>query len=82
MLIICTYLLIRNEKVSRFRVGLIDLADKGCEKLINDLGCEYFLRPYDIYNSVSYEKMLYSTKPLRIDVWYTEEEIKQMKGER
>ena len=66
--------------VYHFRDELIDISLDGADRLIAKHELD-FLRPYRIYESVSYKKMLYSIKPLKIEHWYTEEQIKQMKGE-
>lgn len=81
LFLISSYVLYRNEKVSRFRRELIDIADEGCKRHLKELNNKDYLRPFSIYESVRYEKMLYSFKPLKLEYWYTEDEIKQMKGD-
>jgi hypothetical protein len=39
-------------------------------------------RMYGILNAVSYNKMLHSFKPLKVEYWFTEEELKIMGYER
>lgn len=37
-------------------------------------------KAYEICDKYNYEDMLYSLKPLTLEAWYTEEEIKILKG--
>lgn len=58
----CFYLLHRNDNVCDFRIKVlksIPLGDK-------------FLYHMDVVTSVSYNKMLFSFKPLKVSVWYPE----------
>lgn len=74
-LIASLYILIRNELVFRF-----------FNKLIN-MSCEYELRHLlEHHNDAfkwfcdkhSYDRMLYSLKPLKLKYWFTDEEIKEI----
>lgn len=68
-IIICFYLLLRNGKVCDFRIKFIKFANLANYKEVIKLHDKY-----------SYEEMLYSFKPLKLEAWFTEEEIKILKG--
>lgn len=69
-IIVCFYLLFRNGKVYDFRIKFIKIANLANYKEV--------IKLYDKY---SYEEMLYSFKPLKLEAWFTEEEIKILKGD-
>src|SRR5689334_6863215 len=75
LLLICFYFgWYRNNKVFEFRTGILDIiyeSNKNNPSVI----C------WEIFKSVSYESMLYSLKPLKLESFYTEDEIRIMKGE-
>jgi hypothetical protein len=63
-------LAVRNYRVYCFRCEIIGMR-------------HYCSDPYKsrrIYLKYSYEDMLYSFKPLKLESWFTEEEIKILKG--
>lgn len=61
-LTISIYVLSRNERVYQFRKWLLDrIAASGNYKLIDE------------YESVSYDRMLFSFKPLKVKYWYSKE---------
>ena len=81
------YLMFRNERVGFFRVALNHLL---CDFLINYLESldddedfrkhraeyEYLDKSKDyMWNKYTYDQMLFSFKPLRLDKWFTDEEI-------
>lgn len=81
------YLLFRNERVGVFRISLNHLL---CDFLINYLESldddedfrkhrteyEYLDKSKDyMWNKYTYDQMLFSFKPLRLDKWFTDEEI-------
>lgn len=79
LLILCGYFLIRNNKVLKFRLYLCNLCSEYEYKRINKgifnaeyTAFEWFLDKY------SYDKMLFSFYPLKLEYWYTEEEIKKI----
>lgn len=74
-LIVLTYVLIRNEKVFNFREYIRECIYE------NYNGDDYFQIRQTLYDKYSYDDLLYSIKPLKLEYWYTEEEIKVMKGE-
>lgn len=79
VLLINQHLLYRNDKVGQFRLKLIDMAHMATRKAIHS-GMDDIGRAYELCDKYSYEDMLYSLKPLTLEAWYTEEEIKILKG--
>lgn len=65
-LMYCFFLFYRNIKVLKFRLALTDL-------VFNDFD---YMKKLDIQNRVSYEQMLFSFKPLKLESYYSTEEIK------
>lgn len=64
----------RDYKVYNFRKEIIDLTHSG---IILDE--ELFYKRMYLSDKHSYNKMLYSFKPLKLEYWYTLEEIELMK---
>lgn len=60
----------RNEKVAAFRISLISLI----------FDRNYSPEKLSIYDKVSYQKMLFSLKPLVLESFFTSEEIKILKS--
>lgn len=81
--VLCVFMLYRIRKVSRFRAELIAMIYNTERGLIDrfDNPLPMYQRLNDLYNRYSFDDMLYSSRPLRLEAWYTEEEIKDMKGE-
>lgn len=69
-LVVSSYILWRNDKVLDFRLKIIEAFLSANRRGIKN--------PLEKY---SYEDMLYSIKPLKLEAWFTEEEIKILKGE-
>lgn len=82
--------LIRSEKVCKFQLALIDAGYSVLMEYLNTIdpdkvdddtfnnGIEKYRELSDIYDSIcnlSYDKMLFSLKPLKDDYWLTEEQI-------
>lgn len=89
-LIVSWYMLIRNEKVCKFQLALIDAGYNVVKEYLNTLdpdkidddtfnkGMEKYRELSDIYDSIcnlSYDKMLFSLKPLKANYWLTGEQI-------
>lgn len=78
-LIITHYLKIRNERVSKFRMYLVDLSYRYDERRIREAEKRDDLKfesAYDWFcHKYSYDNMFFSAKPLELESWYTEEEI-------
>ena len=89
-LIVSWYMLIRNERVCKFQLALVDASYNTLMEYLNtldpdkmdddtfDKGMEKYRELYNIYDSIcdlSYDKMLFSLKPLKVSYWLTEEQI-------
>ena len=72
--IISMYVLIRNNKVYKFRTHLINLIYKGV--------ANNFLEKKELLDKYTYNNMLYSFKPLKFKYWFTEKELKLLGYER
>lgn len=84
LLIICAlslvyllYILKRNYEVHSFRSYIIDRLHEAKIRAINK-GIFYLDEYDDIYDKYSYNDMLYSFKPLKLEYWFTQEEIDLM----
>lgn len=77
------YFYSRIDKVFKFKMEIIDIVGNTAKRMIES-GCkdDEWMKPYDVFNRVSYKKMKYSFKPLKLESWYTDEKIKIMKGEK
>lgn len=81
VLLFSLYFTARNERVFRFRVKIIELL---YEKLRD---CED-LRDFDMLDAIrgrldceaSYDRMCKSFKPLRLEYWFTKEQVDYLKG--
>lgn len=65
----CAYIIIRNERVYRFRLAITDL-----------VFANFTNSKYALYKKHSYSKMLYSIKPLKLERFFTPEEIELLKS--
>lgn len=63
------YILNRNDKVRDFRIGIVDSVPIG-----------HWEKAKKIIDKYTYDDMLYSIKPLKLESWYTEDEIKILTG--
>lgn len=72
--IISMYVLIRNNKVYKFRTHLIDLIYK-------DVGNNFWEKK-ELLDKYTYNNMLYSFKPLKMECWFTDDELKSLGYER
>ena len=72
--VLSLYFLYRIDKVYKFRRYIIELCFKAQVRSVNN-GI-FNLEQYDaIYYKHSYNDMLYSFKPLKLEYWFTKEEI-------
>ena len=76
LILFATYFLIRNVEVCNFR------------NKVNDLVYRYGIRELDAHAYIKYysllphyDKMLYSFKKLRLESYFTEQQISKLKGE-
>lgn len=83
VIIISMCILIRNDKVYKFRVYIANLIHSRACDMIND-GASYQDTSYlwNMLDNISYEKMLYSFKPLKMECWFTDDELKSLGYER
>lgn len=73
----CGYVLVRNFQVGKFRNKIINLCYEHNLRRIGESLC------YDsaftwFYDKVSYEKMLYSFKPLELEYWWSKEDVDKL----
>lgn len=77
--LLCIYFIKRNTKVRDFRICIlrhIDSVEKS--KIIEGATDKEILQMYEVLDASSYAKMLHSFKPLKVEYWFTEEELKIM----
>lgn len=76
--IVCLYLSYRIDKVSLFKSQIIRLClDYNLRHLLDQEETTDSLEWFDKYTA---EEMLYSLKPLKLEAWYTPEEIEKIKS--
>lgn len=74
------YILIRDEKVFVFRTYILDRAHNELLRILYEDIDKYESMHKEwnkIYDRHSYNKMLFSFKPLKLEHWFTKEEIKR-----
>lgn len=87
LLVLNVSFLIRNDNVLDFRLNYISNAYNYLYKTLHCCINEEDLDKYDklcdkVHNAIdrySYKKMLFSFKPLKLEYWFTKEEIKYFK---
>ena len=78
-LVIAVYIGKRNDKVYTFSIHIIDCSHDEIQRVIHediDRGKQLIEQIEKMYKRNSYERMLFSIKPLKIKYWFTEEEIR------
>lgn len=74
------YIIVRNEKVFVFRKYILDKAYDELLRILHE-NIDKYESMYEewgkIYDRHSYYKMVFSFKPLKLEHWFTEEEIKR-----
>ena len=91
LIILCLYVLHRNNKVYHFNVELSNFLFDEMKRILNTYkdDCE-FHKDENNYNYIkekvqllldkhSYNEYLYSFKPLKLEKWFTEEELEFMR---
>lgn len=77
------YFLIRNYKVFNFRMYIADLIySKGCDMINDGASHRDIFYLWDMLDDISHEEMLYSFKPLKMECWFTDEELKSLGYEK
>lgn len=73
------YFLIRNDRVLSFSRKVIDLCHERNMRMIHQFAPNS-LNSFELFYEKlpSYESMLYSFKPLKLESYFTEEEIKEL----
>lgn len=69
------YRLYRNDKVYEFRYKILDLESERHSEAIRQ---GLFFKRLNLIDKHSYDDMLRSFKPLKLENWFTEEEIKYL----
>ena len=84
MLIVCSIIVIiismcvlsRNDKVYKFRVYIANLIySKACDMINDGASHQDIFKLWDVLDDISYDEMLYSFKPLKIECWFTDDEL-------
>lgn len=80
LLLLNIYIIIRNSRVYPFRISILENIDSEVTKRIKQdaITSKEISIMFGILNTVSYAKMLFSFKPLKVEYWFTEEELKIM----
>ena len=85
------YLMFRNERVGVFRISLNHILSGFLINYLESLGDDENFRKHRaeyeyldkskeyLWNKYTYSQMLFSFKPLRLDKWFTDEEIDFMR---
>nr|DAJ81343.1 MAG TPA: Sporulation protein YhaL [Caudoviricetes sp.] len=78
-IIFSTYMAVRNFQVRSFRYILINMACDYEMRRLKEPGERTEENAFNWFlNKYSYEDMLFSCKPLRLEKWYTEEELTEI----
>ena len=73
------YFFKRNGKVYNFRISILMHIDSVAKsKIIEGATDKEIHQMYEVLSASSYAKMLHSFKPLKVEYWFTEEELKIM----
>lgn len=73
------YFVDRTDEVIEFQLNLLTIIEITARELAEQNKDASYLQ--DLFDKHSFYRLLYSFKPLTISAWYTEEEIKLLKGE-
>ena len=75
---ICDYQMHRADEVFAFRKGLLNMAYEYNRRRIYEYNSNYNDAFDWFYDKWTTEDMLHSRRPLTLEAWYTEEEIKEI----
>jgi hypothetical protein len=74
---ITKYFIRRINKVNSFLISVLNLVyDHSKQRILKGLDYKYSYSKF--YNKLNYNKILYSFKPLKLETFYTEDEIKEL----
>ena len=74
--IISMYVLIRNNKVCKFRMYIADLIySRACDMINDGVSYQDISYLWNMLNDISYDEMLFSFKPLKMECWFTDDEL-------
>lgn len=69
------FIIARNNQIYYFRAFILDLSASYCRRHIEE-DCK---SAFDwFYGKWNYEQMLFSFKPLKLEYWFTDEEIREI----
>lgn len=74
----CSYMRQRLDKVTAFGSKLIDMAHDYNVRRIVEGELNYSDALDWFFGKWTFEQMLYSIKPLKLEAWFTEEELKEI----
>lgn len=74
-IVFCMYMLYRNSKVLIFRLQISNLEWARYEEAIKQ-GLHFKWR--NLHDKYTYKQMLYSSKPLKLERWFTKEEVEHL----
>lgn len=74
----CIYILYRNKKTYNFRMEISEMCYDYNDRRIKERDLNFKSAYEWFYEKYSYEKMLYSFKPLKLEVWFTEKELEEI----
>ena len=78
-IVIAVYLDMRDDRVYAFSKHIIDCSHDEIQRVLYediDRGKQLLEQFKKIYDQNTYDRMLYSIKPLKVKYWFTEEEIR------
>ena len=82
LLILSIYGFFRNFRVLKFRTTLINMTGDWCRRHIDDLVKETEVSAFEWFfpKLPSYAQMMFSFRPLKLEEWASEEDIKKLKS--
>ena len=84
LMLLSIYILIRTNRVYTFRMSVLENIDSEATKRIKQgaITSKEISQMFGILCAVSYTKMLFSFKPLKMECWFTDDELKLLGYER
>ena len=76
-IILSIFILCRNDKVYTFRIDIISMCHR--YNMYHVIRCLEYTDAYSRFlDKYTYNRMIFSFKPLKLKYWFTEEEIKEL----